>query len=162
MLRKQLWQTTAPALALLWRRFPVRLQALIMRCFAPSFLVGVSVICIDEQGLALLLDHRFSKPAERWGLPGGVLGHAEDPMEGARRELLEETGMQADGLVPLRVSADGTYLNIVYLCYVTRTAIRLQTTELLDWQWCDPETVDLPMREHHRRALRLVARQPRS
>lgn len=128
-----------------------------MRCIAPSYLVGVSVVCLDEHKQVLLLDHRFSKPHERWGLPGGVLGRGEDPLDGARREVYEETGLEVHEMMPLQVSADGTYLNIVYLCYVTRTAIRLQTTELTDWQWCDPATVDLPIREHQQRALRLIA-----
>jgi 8-oxo-dGTP pyrophosphatase MutT (NUDIX family) len=132
---------------------------MIMRCFAPSFLVGVSVICIDEHGQALLLDHRFSKPIERWGLPGGVLGRGESPMEGARREVREETGLDVRDIEPLQISANGSYLNIVYICSVTRPEIRLQTTELTAWQWCDPATVDLPMREHHLRALRLAAGQ---
>lgn len=130
-----------------------------MRRIVPSYLVGVSAVCIDEHGQVLLLDHRFSKPSERWGFPGGVLGHDENPIDGVRRELLEETGLEVGELLPLQVTADGQYLNVVYQCQVTRTAIRLQATELLDWQWCDPATVDLPMRDHHRRALRLVAQQ---
>jgi ADP-ribose pyrophosphatase YjhB (NUDIX family) len=128
-----------------------------MRCLAPSFLVGVSVVCLDEQHHVLLLDHRFARPDERWGLPGGVLGRDESPIDGARREVYEETGLIVQDLKPLQVSAGGSYLNIIFVCYVERAPIRLQTTELTGWQWSDPATVALPMREHHREALRLAA-----
>jgi ADP-ribose pyrophosphatase YjhB (NUDIX family) len=162
MFRKQLWQATAPGLAILWRRFPLQLQAAIMRCIAPSFLVGVSAVCLNERRQVLLLDHRFSKPHERWGLPGGLLERGESPMDGARREVREETGLSVEEVVPLQVSTHGPYLNIVFVCYVTQATIQLQTTELTGWQWCDPATVDLPMREHHLRAVRLTAEQVHS
>jgi 8-oxo-dGTP diphosphatase len=39
----------------------------------------------------------------KWTLPGGHLNHGEDPEDGARRELLEETGLTPESMTFLRV-----------------------------------------------------------
>jgi ADP-ribose pyrophosphatase YjhB (NUDIX family) len=61
------------------------------------FLVTSSVVLQDEGGL-ILLQHRSDFDA--WGLPGGVMEIGEDIQACARRELWEETGLQA-GLLKL-------------------------------------------------------------
>jgi 8-oxo-dGTP diphosphatase len=56
------------------------------------------VILVDRRGW-LLLQERDEHPAidpEKWGLAGGHLEAGEDPLEGAVRELLEETGVRLD------------------------------------------------------------------
>ncbi|MEL6130510.1 MAG: NUDIX hydrolase [Cyanobacteria bacterium J06656_5] len=68
-----------------WR--PVRtLLGLLLR----RPLIGTSVIPILPDGRIVLIQRRDSG---RWGLPGGLVDWGEDIATSARRELLEETGL---------------------------------------------------------------------
>lgn len=52
-------------------------------------------LIFDEEG-DILLVLRGREPGEnRWGLPGGFVETGESPVEAARREILEETGLEA-------------------------------------------------------------------
>jgi 8-oxo-dGTP pyrophosphatase MutT (NUDIX family) len=54
------------------------------------------VVLVDRRGW-LLLQERDEHPVidpEKWGLPGGHLEPGEEPVAGAVRELLEETGVR--------------------------------------------------------------------
>jgi 8-oxo-dGTP diphosphatase len=158
MMRERLWRSTAPALALVWRALPGGLQTPIIRLLAPTFLVGVSAVCLNQRHQALLVEHRFAKAHERWGLPGGLMARGEAPEISLRREVLEETGLAVTDLSPLLTDGFGSFVNLVFLGRVDRDPSHLQQTELTAWRWVDPATVDLPMRAHHRRALHLVSR----
>lgn len=56
--------------------------------------VGVGVFIIDDQNRVLLGYRVGSHGAGTWGLPGGHVEYGEQPLETARREVLEETGME--------------------------------------------------------------------
>ncbi len=62
-------------------------------------LVYSTVILRDEAG-RILFHHRAD--FQLWGLPGGILEAGESPAECARREALEETGLQIE---PLQLAA---------------------------------------------------------
>jgi 8-oxo-dGTP pyrophosphatase MutT (NUDIX family) len=58
--------------------------------------VAVGVVAIDDQDrVAMVGQHRYTFDAISWEIPEGGSPHAEDSLEGARRELLEETGLTA-------------------------------------------------------------------
>ncbi|MDQ2983902.1 MAG: NUDIX hydrolase [Actinomycetota bacterium] len=70
-------------------------------CAACAFVVyaaskpTASALCVD--GTKLLLVRRAVEPyLGYWDLPGGFLQEGEHPIEGLRRELLEETGLEVE------------------------------------------------------------------
>jgi len=68
---------------------------------------GAAVLAVDRQGrCALVRQFRYPVGETLWEIPAGKLDHgAEDPLEGAKRELKEETGL---------VARDWTYLGPMY------------------------------------------------
>ena len=76
---------------------------------APLNLNGSVTVVRDASG-AVLLQHRSDG---RWGLPGGLMELGESCEETARRELWEETGVEADELRLL-----GVYSGRQYFCRV--------------------------------------------
>jgi ADP-ribose pyrophosphatase YjhB (NUDIX family) len=74
---------------------PVRLR--LVRLISPKFLVGAVTLVRDseapEPGRLLLLRQ---PPGRGWGLPAGLLKHREEPVDGAARELFEESGVRVD------------------------------------------------------------------
>lgn len=57
---------------------------------------AVGVVAIDDQDrVALIGQHRYAFDAWSWEIPEGGSPLDEDSLEGAKRELLEETGLTA-------------------------------------------------------------------
>ena len=60
--------------------------------------VAVGVVVLDADDRVLLVgQHRYTHDAYSWELPEGGVPPGESPLDGARRELGEETGVEADG-----------------------------------------------------------------
>ncbi len=76
-----------------FRRLPVRARRRVVRTLAPSFTVGS--ICLIERpdGAVLLVRQSYRN---RWGVPGGLLKRGETPEDAARREVLEEVGLEIE------------------------------------------------------------------
>ncbi|AKH44033.1 8-oxo-dGTP pyrophosphatase MutT (NUDIX family) [Altererythrobacter atlanticus] len=81
-------------------RIAHRLRARFRRLARPH-IAGVSIIGTDRQGRVLLVRHSYGSGL--WSLPGGGIGKAEDPEAGARRELFEELGCEAEDVTLLSV-----------------------------------------------------------
>jgi 8-oxo-dGTP pyrophosphatase MutT (NUDIX family) len=66
------------------------------------------VFLVDPAGRLLLQLRDTHAPvgANQWSVPGGGLEPGEEPEAGARREVLEETGLHVDG--PLVLFWQGT------------------------------------------------------
>ena len=58
--------------------------------------VAIAVLPIHDDGTVILVgQNRFALADYSWEIPEGGSPHAEDPLEGAKRELAEETGLVA-------------------------------------------------------------------
>jgi ADP-ribose pyrophosphatase len=61
---------------------------------------GVAVLPISTSGVGLVLQYRYAIADDAWEIPRGY-GDSADPAREARRELLEETGLQPVELIEL-------------------------------------------------------------
>src|SRR5690606_33366259 len=75
-------------------RLPRRLRRWLVRRVTPTYTVGAVVLLRDETDRLLLL--RQPPGTRGWSLPAGLLGRGESPIDGAVRELAEETGVRLD------------------------------------------------------------------
>jgi 8-oxo-dGTP diphosphatase len=53
-------------------------------------------LCVDDAGRILLTRRAWEPYAGMWDLPGGFLDEHELPLDGLRRELAEETGLEVE------------------------------------------------------------------
>jgi 8-oxo-dGTP diphosphatase len=110
-------------------------------------MVGVGGVVISD-GRTLLI-RRGSPPLERqWSIPGGMLEAGETLLEGVRRELAEETGIEVRVLdlieVFERITLDGEgkaryhFVVLDYLCERVRGEPRAGS-DVTDVAWAMPE-----------------------
>ena len=60
--------------------------------------LAVGALVLDDDDRVLLVgQHRYTLDAYSWEIPEGGVPPGESPLDGARRELREETGVEADG-----------------------------------------------------------------
>jgi len=65
-----------------------------------EFRAWANVLALTKNGEAVLVkQYRHGICDVLWEFPGGVVEDGEDPLEGAKRELLEETGYRASNLI---------------------------------------------------------------
>ena len=124
----------------------------------PLLMVAATVLVQDGQGRLLLLRRSDN---QCWGPPGGAAELGESIEETARRETLEETGLEIEGLELFSVfsgaeqyyrypNGDEVYnVAIVYICRAIRGQVRL-STEHTEWGWFAlselPEELSPPVR----------------
>lgn len=58
--------------------------------------LGTAIFVFDKYNRLLLGKRKSAHGEGTWGTPGGHVEFGEDPIDCARRELLEEVGLQAD------------------------------------------------------------------
>ena len=64
--------------------------------------LAVGAVVLDDRDRVLLVgQHRYTLDAWSWEIPEGGVPDGESPEDGARRELREETGVEADEWRPL-------------------------------------------------------------
>lgn len=107
----------------------------------PSHYVGVNVFVI-RNGELLLGKRKNAAGDGEWGLPGGHLEHCETFEECAVRELLEETGLRADGVSFIgvthqaKISGEKHYVNFGFLAHNSQGDVVCNEPEhCYEWKW---------------------------
>lgn len=98
------------------------------------------VLVRHVDGTYLLMKRDPSKPLfpNMWeATAGGSALQGESAVEGALRELREETGVIAEGLEQLDWSCGGTAIHCRYLCVTNcaKDSVKLQEGETCDYRW---------------------------
>lgn len=90
-----------------------------------------------DRGYLVAVRPEGSHLAGSWEFPGGKVERGEEPIDAARRELHEETGLTAEQLQPLVVVMhdypERSVRLHVYHCTETRGELRLDRTR--QWGW---------------------------
>lgn len=125
--------------------------------------VGVGIMVLNNKG-EVLLGHRIDDPIKAssdlhgegcWTFPGGKLEFGETIINGAIRELLEETNLKADKSKTILISItdeirpDTHYVTAGFLCKdFTGELKTMEPNEITEWKWYNlnslPENMFLP------------------
>jgi ADP-ribose pyrophosphatase YjhB (NUDIX family) len=132
-------------------RLPHRVRLWLVRQVAPTYTVGSVVLVRDAGGDGsrerLLLLRQ--PPGRGWSLPAGLLARGETPLEGAVRELAEESGIVLSphhlrAAVPnALVHHRGRWVDLVFEASVpaATTPLRVDGYEVLEAAWHDLATL---------------------
>lgn len=139
-------------IAKIWNRLGTPARRGVLWLIHAKFIHGVSGVILDKQGRVLLLKHRFWKQ-QQWGLPGGLAKHRETPAETLRREMREETGVEARPLKLLRVSASqGRLAEFILLAECSGEPVP-KSAEIIEARFWDTAMLPENMLEAHRALL---------
>ncbi len=106
-----------------------------------GFFIGVKAI-IEKDGKILFIkrSEKYEHLNEAWDIPGGRINFGEEPEEGLKRELKEETGLELDEINQILDAAtvfkneEKQIVRITYLCTVKDGKQKL-SQEHTDLQW---------------------------
>lgn len=130
--------------------------------------VGVGVGAILIRDGKILLGKRHSDPEKAgsalhgegtWTLPGGKVNYGETLEQGARREVVEETGLTIGRLVLVSVADDivydAHYVTVVFLCkdFSEEPEVR-EPEKITEWEWFSPNALPRPMYLPSEKAIR--------
>ena len=106
-----------------------------MRVAHPRFTVTAGAVVFNQNGEVLLLKHRF-RPGSGWGLPGGFIEKAEQPIDALRRELREEIGLEVQDveIFAVRSFAKPQQVEVLFRCRSNGT-LKPQTIEVERADW---------------------------
>lgn len=116
---------------------------------------AVAIVALDDEDQVTLI-HQYRHPLGRriWELPAGLIDHlGEDPLETARRELVEEVGLAAtDWSVLVDVAASPGFTDEVVRVYLA-TGLSAVDRELLGEEEADLVARKFPLADAVRMAL---------
>ena len=122
--------------------------------------IGVNVIVLDHDKVLLGLRKGVAGDGT-WGVPGGKLEFLELVTEGAKRELLEETGLIADELQFIGInnqpkpSSKEHYLQINFFASIWHGELKNMEPDVCEkWDWFDINDLPKPMFYAHKDFIR--------
>jgi 8-oxo-dGTP diphosphatase len=127
----------------------------------PSVTTDMIVFSIRERRLQVLLIQRKAWPfAGHWALPGGFVRPGETLDDGARRELVEETGVEGVYLEQLRAFGDPGrdprtwVITVAYTALIPSDRLVLRAdTDAADARWFPVDDLPLPLAFDHANIL---------
>ena len=113
--------------------------------------VGVGVFVFRPDGKFLMIKREGSHGAGSWSVPGGSMEYGETPEQASVREVLEETGLDIDGVTVLTHTndvfseADKHFLTLWVGAYTrTSEACIQEPNKCSEMIWVDSASLVLP------------------
>ena len=105
-----------------------------------TFHIVVNILSINDDGKILITKRHESKPhGNKWEITGGSVVAGEKSVDGAVRELHEETGITSDNLVEIGRVLHHNHKSfyVEYLCItdIDKDSIVLQEGETSNYKW---------------------------
>jgi 8-oxo-dGTP diphosphatase len=118
-------------------------------------IVGANIV--DQDGEILMVQEGKEEVRGHWNLPSGRIEPDEDPIDCARREAREETGLvvRPESLVGIyadqsAAAAGSDILVFVFESVATGGDIAIENDSVIDWTWAGTDQrADLPLREDY-------------
>ncbi|MBL8181572.1 MAG: NUDIX domain-containing protein [Blastocatellia bacterium] len=139
-----------------WKKLPSWLRLRIIRTSQHKFTASVVAVIANENGEVLLLEHLL-RPASGWGLPGGFLIPYEQPEEGIRRELREETGLELSDVRQLRTRVLRKHIEILFTARSTGDG-KVGSSEILQIRWFAIDDLPTELNSDQKSLIREVFR----
>lgn len=100
---------------------------------------------VEKDGKILMVQEKKKRCYGKWNIPAGHLDPNETIIEGALREIREETGcdVEATGIAVLanRVMKDDVLVEIVFSTKLINESIKIDPEEILDVKWIDKNDI---------------------
>ena len=100
---------------------------------------------IEKDGKVLLVQEKQEICYEKWNIPAGHLDPNESIMQGAIREIKEETGCDVEltGIATIanRILKDDIFIEIIFATKLLNESIKIDPEEILDVKWWNIEEV---------------------
>jgi ADP-ribose pyrophosphatase YjhB (NUDIX family) len=94
---------------------------------------------IKKDNKYLLVQEAQEKCRGKWNIPAGHLDPNETILEGAKREIFEESGFNVEltGILSIsnRVLPDDEFIGVIFSTEITGGEIRIDPREILDIKW---------------------------
>ncbi|MBN1503072.1 NUDIX domain-containing protein [Candidatus Woesearchaeota archaeon] len=120
-----------------------------------KFFIGVKALIVHN-GKVLLIkrSHKYENydAHEFWDIPGGRLNFGEEPIEGLKREVYEETGLEINSIRQILDAStihkddNEQIIRITYLCTVKNHQTKL-SDEHTEFLWVEPEKIDFKLKD---------------
>lgn len=100
---------------------------------------------IEKDGKYLLVQEAQEKCRGKWNLPAGHLDSGETMVDGAKREVREETGctVELTGVCQIgsRMKEGEVFASVIFTAELVREEISLDPAEILDARWLSYEEI---------------------
>lgn len=90
---------------------------------------------VKKDGKYLLVQEAKKECKGKWSIPAGHLEPNETIVEGAKREILEECGLEVEITGILHVRKNSEWVNIAFSTNIIGGKIRFDKKEILDAKW---------------------------
>lgn len=126
--------------------------------------IGTAVIVINSKNQVLLGKRKNGFRSGTYGMPGGRVDRGEKLLECAKRELKEETGLDATSISHLGVvkewqpSQDHDFVHFIFVCDSWEgKPIVVEPEKCENWEWYSLDSLPEDTLTGHKAAIDLLA-----